>query len=146
MSQPRFPILAALVGALFGAGLVISGMTQPDKVMNFLDITRAWDPSLALVMGSALVVFRVAWTRSHRHESPRWAPEFSELGAASIDLRLILGASIFGAGWALAGYCPGPALVSAAAFQPQALLFVLMMLLGFAAHDLLMSSAKSRGA
>jgi uncharacterized protein len=105
-------LLAPLAwGALFGVGLAISGMTQPGKVIGFLDVAGAWDPSLAFVMAGALFVYAslrplVITRRVARHERVPPGPK------NHIDVRLLAGAAIFGAGWGLAGYCPGPAVVS----------------------------------
>lgn len=119
-----------LVGLLFGIGLMVSSMTDPGKVLGFLDLAGAWDPSLAFVMGGAvlvgLVAFAVAKTRTR-----------SFLGAAmhlptsrDIDRRLVLGSLTFGAGWGLAGFCPGPGLVAMGAGEPKAALFVAAMVAG----------------
>lgn len=103
--------LAIGVGALFAVGLVISGMTDPAKVRGFLDITGAWDPSLAFVMIGAIGVHApIAYVIAKRR-APVLAQAFAPL-AKVIDSRLIVGAAIFGAGWGIAGYCPGPAIVS----------------------------------
>lgn len=131
---------ALLAGLLFGLGLIVSGMTDPAKVIAFLDITGHWDPSLALVMGGAimvgLVAFRVAGKRTHALlGEPMRLPT-----ASKIDRRLILGAIAFGAGWGLAGYCPGPALASLLAFgegSSKAWLFALAMLSGMAIFEVM---------
>ena len=124
-------LIAALVtGLVFGLGLILSGMTDPSKVISFLDIAGAWDPSLAFVMGGAvlvgLVAFRVARTRSTTIlGGPLRLPD-----ATRIDRRLLLGGLALGVGWGLAGYCPGPALASLAAGGSQALIFTAAMLAG----------------
>ncbi len=115
------PLFALFIGLLFGAGLALSGMTSPAKVQGFLDITGAWDPSLAFVMAGAigigLVLFRIARRRlpppSHR-----------------VDPALIGGSVLFGIGWGLVGYCPGPALTALGSLDPKALTFVAAMLAG----------------
>lgn len=128
-------ISAGLVGLVFGLGLILGGMTNPAKVIGFLDLAGAWDPSLGLVMGGAMVVaaaaFKVAKGRAR-----------SVLGATLqipqsrvIDKRLILGSLAFGAGWGLAGFCPGPALVSVASGAAEALVFVAAMLAGMALFE-----------
>ncbi|MEP6906750.1 MAG: DUF6691 family protein, partial [Pseudoxanthomonas sp.] len=105
-------MIACLSGLLFGLGLAISGMTDPDKVLNFLDVAGSWDPSLALVMGAALAVALpgFAWVdrrgRSFTHAPLPAAP------SPRIDARLLWGSALFGAGWGIAGYCPGPALAN----------------------------------
>lgn len=123
-------VIAAFAGALFGAGLLISGMTQPAKVLAFLDIAGNWDPSLAFVMGGAIAVYAVAFRSiSTRREEPWFDSTFHVPAPTQIEWRLIAGAAIFGVGWGLAGLCPGPAIVSAAS-SVSALLFVLMMIIG----------------
>ena len=123
-------IIEFFVGLLFGIGLLVSGMTDPAKVQGFLDLAGAWDPSLAFVMGGAilvgLVAFSVAKTRTR-----------SLLGGAmhlptsrDIDRRLVVGSLMFGAGWGLAGFCPGPGLVAMGAGEPKAALFVAAMVGG----------------
>ena len=103
---------AALSGVLFGVGLVLSGMTQPDKVIGFLDVAGAWDPTLAFVMGGAVLVHAPIrwWVR--RRESPILEDDFEEPATQGVTVPLVLGAVLFGAGWGLSGFCPGPALTS----------------------------------
>jgi uncharacterized protein len=120
-------------GGLFSAGLSIAGMTRPSKVIGFLDVFGHWDPSLALVMASAVAVSALAFRASRR----RSAAPFSQRSRSSsptppIDRRLVAGAAIFGVGWGLSGLCPGPAVVSLAGGRPSALVFVVSMLLGMA--------------
>jgi uncharacterized membrane protein YedE/YeeE len=119
---------------LFAGGLAVSGMTLPAKVSGFLDVSGAWDPSLALVMGGALavllVVMRAAPTR------PLLATAYETPLRTRIDPRLLIGATLFGVGWGLSGFCPGPALVSLGALTGGALVFVPAMLLGMGAHRL----------
>lgn len=123
---------AFFAGLVFGLGLIISGMANPAKVLGFLDLAGRWDPSLALVMGGALAVTAAgfAWLRGRRlslsGEPLQWPT------ATRIDSRLALGSLAFGAGWGLAGFCPGPALVAAAAGVPEALVFVAAMVAGMA--------------
>lgn len=130
--------LAALAGALFGAGLLISGMTQPLRVIAFLDFTgsrAAWDPSLALVMGGGVAVYALAFHRVRNQRSSPWFGEkFHIPTRRDLDPSLLLGAATFGAGWGIAGFCPGPALVSAASGASNALWFVAAMLVGMALH------------
>ena len=130
--------LAFSAGLLFSAGLVLSGMTQPLKVLGFLDITAIgkgpfpglWDPTLAFVMGGAVCVtlLAFAWTR-RISETPLFDDQFHESALSHIDLPLIGGAVLFGAGWGLVGYCPGPALASAL-LSTDALIFTAAMLAG----------------
>lgn len=127
-------LIAFVSGLVFGLGLIVSGMANPAKVLGFLDLAGQWDPSLAFVMGGAVLItaagFAVLRRRraSLRGEPLRWPT------ATRIDLRLALGSLAFGAGWGLAGFCPGPALVAAAAGVPQALIFVAAMLAGMAIY------------
>lgn len=130
-----------LLGALFAVGLGISGMTQPLKVLGFLDIFGAWDPALLFVMGSAVMVnfvgYRLAIGRAH----PLLAAAFDIPTRRDIDWQLITGASLFGVGWGLAGFCPGPALVAVASGSHDVLLFVAAMFAGFMLKDLLIKPA-----
>jgi uncharacterized protein len=123
-------VLALATGALFGAGLLISGMTQPDKVRGFLDVT-AWDPSLAFVMGGALVTYAViSRIIVARRGDPWFDIKFHLPTRRDLDLPLVLGSALFGVGWGLAGACPGPGIVAAASGNLGALLFVGSMLVG----------------
>ncbi len=128
---------ALLAGLGFGLGLILSGMTDPAKVLGFLDLAGAWDPSLALVMGGAIAVTApaFAWLRK-RQRSLLGAP-LQWPTRTTIDRRLVLGSLAFGAGWGLAGFCPGPALVSAAAGHHEAWWFVAAMAAGMAVFSLI---------
>ena len=118
-------ILAALLaGLVFGAGLVVSGMTQADKVIDFLDLSDAWDPSLAFVMGGAMTVNLVFYWLTVRREKPLFAVRFAIPTRRDIAGRLVGGAALIGVGWALGGYCPGPGLVSGSSGAPHARAFV----------------------
>ncbi|HWI82031.1 YeeE/YedE family protein [Ramlibacter sp.] len=124
-----------LVGLLFGLGLILSGMTDPGKVIGFLDIAGAWDPSLAFVMGGAIGVGVFAFAAARRRGTALLGGAMQLPGNAPIDKRLLVGSLVFGVGWGLAGFCPGPAIVAAGAgFQP-ALVFVLAMIAGMAVHE-----------
>ncbi len=123
------------VGLLFGAGLIVSGMTDPAKVLGFLDLFGAWDPSLALVMGGAILVGVVAFAIAKKRTTTFLGGAMRLPVAREIDKSLVLGSLLFGAGWGLAGFCPGPALVSLAAGQPKAAAFVLAMVVGMAVHE-----------
>jgi uncharacterized protein len=122
--------LAAITGALFAAGLVLGGMTQPRKVLAFLDFGGAWDPSLAFVMLGAVLTHAIAYRLIRGRPTPLFADAFQIPMRSEIDRRLIGGASLFGIGWGLGGYCPGPAVVSLAGGSLQPLVFVLMMAIG----------------
>jgi uncharacterized protein len=124
-------VLAGLAGAMFGVGLVIAGMTDPARVIGFLDVTRRWDPTLAFVMGGAVVVYAVAfrWIRRRRPE-PWFDTMFRIPGRRDLDGRLVIGAALFGVGWGLVGLCPGPAVVVAASGNGAAIVFAAAMLAG----------------
>ncbi len=118
------------VGLVFGLGLMLSGMTDPGKVLGFLDLTGLWDPSLALVMGGAIAVGVFAFSLAKRRRLSFFGVDLRLPTQERITQRLVVGSLIFGAGWGLAGFCPGPALVSMAAGQSKAALFVVFMLIG----------------
>ena len=122
-------LFAAAGGVLFGLGLALSGMTDPDKVLNFLDVAGRWDPTLALVMGGALAVSMpgVAWVR--RRGASLCGDELAPAPPARIDARLLGGSALFGIGWGIAGYCPGPALANLA-HGGEAFAFVAALLAG----------------
>jgi uncharacterized membrane protein YedE/YeeE len=126
---------ALLCGLLFSLGLVLGGMTQPQKIFDFLDFTGQWDPSLGAVMFGALIVYAPAQRLIRRRRRPLLAPSFSDFSSRKIDRPLLLGAALFGAGWGLGGFCPGPALVSLVSGAQSALLFVGAMLAGMLIVD-----------
>jgi uncharacterized membrane protein YedE/YeeE len=126
----RHRLTEFLVGLLFGLGLLLSGMTDPGKVLGFLDLFGNWDPSLALVMGGAIGVGVFAFTLAKKRTVSFLGGVMRLPTSSQIDRRLIVGALLFGAGWGLAGFCPGPALVSLAAGQPKAAVFVAFMVVG----------------
>ena len=119
-----------IVGLLFGMGLILSGMTDPGKVIGFLDILGHWDPSLSLVMAGAIGVGLFAFAMAKKRTTSLWGDELRWPRLDQIDLPLIMGALLFGAGWGLAGFCPGPAIVSMASGQVKSLVFVVFMVLG----------------
>jgi uncharacterized membrane protein YedE/YeeE len=121
-----------LCGLLFGAGLLISGMTQPAKVLGFLDIFGRWDPTLAFVMAGALTVTAGGYVLARRQERPFLAPRHLWPTRKDIDRPLVAGAVLFGIGWGLVGFCPGPALANLAGLSPRVILFVLAMIGGMA--------------
>ena len=123
-------IAAALCGVLFGVGLALAQMIDPNKVLAFLDVAGAWDPSLILVMGGGAGVTALAFPWVLRHRQPRLDSQFHLPTRRSLDARLIIGAALFGIGWGLAGYCPGPALVALTLGTAEPWLFVLAMLAG----------------
>ncbi|MBU3670957.1 MAG: YeeE/YedE family protein [Sinobacteraceae bacterium] len=126
-----------LIGLIFGWGLLISGMTDPGKVLGFLDVTGAWDPSLAFVMGGAVLVSVVGFALAKKRARSFLGTAMHLPTARDIDRRLILGSLTFGAGWGLAGFCPGPALVALGAGIPKAALFVLAMVAGMLIYEML---------
>ncbi len=132
-------------GLLFALGLALSGMTRPEKVIGFLDFGGAWDPSLAFVMLGAIAVHFAALRLSRRLRRPFAGGEFEAAAPARVDGRLVFGAVLFGVGWGLAGYCPGPALVSVATGALPALAAVGGMLAGMALYRLSSAPRKRRG-
>jgi len=129
--------LAVLIGAMFGTGLILSGMTLPSRVLGFLDVLGRWDPTLALVMGGAIAVHATSGRFIRRRAKPLLDTRFSLPASTLIDARLLVGSAVFGVGWGLAGFCPGPALVSAASGASAALVFCAAMLAGMLAHHAL---------
>jgi uncharacterized membrane protein YedE/YeeE len=119
-----------LVGLLFGLGLILAGMTDPGKVIGFLDLFGSWDPSLAFVMGGAILVGLFAFGLAKKRTQTLLGGALHIPSRNDIDRRLVVGSLIFGAGWGLAGFCPGPGLVSMAAGEPKALVFVAAMVAG----------------
>ena len=133
-------VLALLSGVLFGAGLAISGMIDPARVRAFLDIGGNWDPTLAFVMGGALLPMAVAWQVAKRLRKPLVSNDFHLPPTKDLDWKLISGAAIFGIGWGVGGICPGPG-VAALAIQPiSALLFLLAMAAGMRLHRFIISA------
>ena len=127
-------VLAGLAaGLLFGAGLALSGMTDPAVVLGFLDVAGAWNPALAFVMAGALAVTFVGYRLAWRRGTPLWAPRFQMPTATAIDRPLLAGAALFGIGWGIAGWCPGPALASLTAASVPLLVFLAAMLGGLTA-------------
>lgn len=125
------PIILALVaGVVFGAGLTVSDMINPARVLNFLDVAGQWDASLAFVMGGALCVVAIGYRLAFRRERPFLVPEFSLPLKQSIDAPLLMGAAMFGVGWGLAGICPGPALAGLVSLEPKIFVFIGAMLIG----------------
>lgn len=125
-----------LCGILFGLGLLISGMTQPQKVLGFLDVLGRWDPTLAFVMAGAVAVSGAGFALARRQASPLLAPRHLWPSRTEIDRPLVAGAVLFGAGWGLAGLCPGPALENLASLSPQIVVFVSAMGAGMVLQDL----------
>jgi len=141
----RTGVMAFLSGAVFAAGLAVSGMTRPQKVIDFLDVAGDWDPSLAFVMMGAIglnvVLFRFILMRA----GSVFGGAFQLPTRKDIDLRLVAGAALFGIGWGLGGYCPGPGLVSLAAGRAPALVFVIAMTVGMVANHFVENALRASG-
>ena len=133
-AAPR--IVAALAaGLIFGLGLSLSGMLDPTRVRGFLDVTGAWDPSLAFVLGGAVGVAGAGYALARRLPHPAFDTDFELPTKRRIDRPLVAGAALFGIGWGLVGLCPGPALESLATLSPGVIVFVVAMAVGMMAHD-----------
>ncbi len=123
-------ILPLLSGAIFGAGLTVGGMTDPARVRGFLDLFGAWDPTLAFVMGGAVLVMALAWVFQRRMQRPAFAESFALPDRSDITPRLVGGSALFGIGWGIAGLCPGPGFAALAIAPVPAAIFLAAMLAG----------------
>jgi uncharacterized membrane protein YedE/YeeE len=130
------PVASFVCGLLFGVGLLVSGMTQPAKVLGFLDVFGVWDPTLAFVMAAALLVSFVGFRVARQRAKPVLATEHLWPTRTDIDPPLLIGSALFGVGWGLVGLCPGPALVNLATLMPQVVVFVVAMAAGLVTKDL----------
>ena len=130
IARRLFPPLAS--GTLFGAGLTVSGMTDPARVRGFLDLFGEWDPTLAFVMGGAVLVMALAWQLRARMATPAFGEEFSLPDRSDLDSRLLIGSALFGIGWGVAGLCPGPAIATLALSPVAVFPFIVAMLAGMA--------------
>ncbi|MGZ8097176.1 MAG: DUF6691 family protein [Methylosarcina sp.] len=128
-------LTALICGLLFGIGLSLSQMINPEKVLNFLDITGNWDPSLLFVILGALAVATVSFRAILKHPSPVLAERFQVPSKRSIDATLIVGSALFGIGWGMSGYCPGPAVTGLGLYSLEAVITVGAIILGFIAFD-----------
>jgi len=128
---------ALIAGLLFGAGLILSGMSNPAKVLAFLDVGGTWDPSLLFVMLGAILVAALAFRFARTRVRPLFGDRIHIPGAGRIDAPLLLGSTVFGVGWGLVGYCPGPALTSLAVGGRSTLLFVAAMVAGMALFEVI---------
>lgn len=131
-------LMPLLVGLLFGLGLHISGMTDPERVLGFLDVAGQWDPTLAFVMGGALLVTFPVFMLTRGRQAPWFDSRFYLPTLSHIDRPLLEGAALFGLGWGLVGLCPGPALANLASARADILLFVAAMVIGMMSHDRLL--------
>ncbi|OCS44769.1 DUF6691 family protein [Ralstonia pickettii] len=130
-------VIALVAGLLFGTGLIVSGMANPSKVLGFLDLFGRWDPSLAFVMAGAIAVGVIGFFVARRR-GRSWLGTLIQLPSTTgVTARLVLGSAVFGIGWGLAGFCPGPALVALGAGVPKAVGFVAAMLAGMAVFSML---------
>ena len=126
----KLGVSALIVGLLFGFGLGVGGMTQPQKVLGFLDVFGSWDPTLIFVMIGAIAIHAIAYRVVRRRASPLLADAFHIPATRHLDWKLITGAAIFGVGWGIAGYCPGPAIAALVTLRSDVLVFVLAMVVG----------------
>ncbi|MEC9066593.1 MAG: DUF6691 family protein [Pseudomonadota bacterium] len=126
----RTALVAGASGLLFGAGLAIGGMTNPARVRGFLDVFGDWDPTLAFVMGGALIVMALAWPIQRRMSAPLFTESFALPGKSDLTPRLVAGSALFGVGWGIAGLCPGPGFAALAIEPAKAAAFVAAMLAG----------------
>jgi uncharacterized membrane protein YedE/YeeE len=133
MKQVLRGLTAFAAGAVFGVGLLVSGMSKPEKVLGFLDVTGRWDASLTFVMAGAIGVHFIAYRLIRGRASPLLDAKWALPTRRDIDFKLVLGAAVFGLGWGLGGYCPGPALVSLGSGAAGAVVFTAAMLLGMVA-------------
>ncbi len=130
-------LTSLLAGLVFGLGLIVSGMANPAKVIGFLDLTGTWDPSLALVMAGAIGVGVLAFAIAHKRAETMLGVELKLPGTRGIDRRLVIGSAIFGVGWGIAGFCPGPGIVALGMANQKAALFVIAMIAGMAWFEIL---------
>jgi uncharacterized membrane protein YedE/YeeE len=132
-------VSALLGGGIFGAGLVVSGMTDPQKVLAFLTLNSGWDPALIFVMGSAVIVATIGYWLVNKRAAPLFDSEFYAPASNMLDRPLLGGAALFGVGWGVAGFCPGPALVGLMTLDRRALLFIVAYAVGVVIFDKLVS-------
>jgi uncharacterized membrane protein YedE/YeeE len=136
-------LFSLLAGLVFGIGLIVSGMSNPAKVLGFLDLAGKWDPSLALVMGGAVAVGVLAYALAKRRQTTWLGLPMLIPGATHIDRRLVIGSLLFGVGWGLTGICPGPALVLVGAGVAKGIIFAVAMLVGMGLFEVLERVLKS---
>lgn len=131
-------VMAFLIGLIFGFGILISGMANPAKVLNFFDVAGTWDPSLMFVMGGALVTTFLGYRLVLARERPMLSTAFQLPVASRIDLKLIIGSAVFGIGWGLAGFCPGAALPALGTGRQEVMIFVASLIVGLIVTRLIM--------
>lgn len=136
-------ILSYIIGLIFGVGISISGMANPAKVLNFFDIAGTWDPSLAFVMGGALLVTFIGYRFVLKRPAPLLAPNFQLPTRRDLDLPLLGGSAVFGVGWGIAGFCPGGALPALGTGRSEVVIFVAALLAGIFAAKVVQSALKS---
>jgi uncharacterized membrane protein YedE/YeeE len=141
-----YNFVSLLAGAVFGLGLLVSGMASPAKVLGFLDLAGRWDPSLALVMAGAIAIASIAFGVACRRPLSLLGQEMKLPSSRTVDRRLVAGSLLFGIGWGIAGFCPGPALVAFGMGEGKAVVFVVAMLAGMGAFELLERRANARNA
>jgi uncharacterized membrane protein YedE/YeeE len=133
----KYSVTSLLAGLIFGLGLMVSGMANPEKVLGFLDIAGLWDPSLAFVMGGAIIVGLVAFAVARRRTLSFLGFTIKMPANNRIESRLVIGSMMFGIGWGIAGFCPGPALVALGAGEIKAVVFVASMVAGMMAFEVI---------
>ena len=138
-------LIGFLAGLAFGFGLLVSGMSSPDKVLSFLDLAGAWDPSLAFVMGGAVLTALPLFHLAHKRQRPLTGGSYDQPASQAIDGKLIAGAVLFGLGWGLAGICPGPAVVDLILAPAETIVFVLAMVGGIVLSSHLRTAAPGKG-
>lgn len=134
--ERRAHLVSLIAGLVFALGLGVAGMSNPHKVLNFLDIFGDWDPSLALVMAGAILVYAPVYRRLRGEREPKFGDRFHWPTRRDIDVKLVVGSILFGIGWGIAGFCPGPAIVAVATGEPSVLAFFAAMVLGILAQGL----------
>ncbi|MGU3666703.1 DUF6691 family protein [Methylobacterium sp. A49B] len=145
MSAALRVAVALASGLIFGLGLALSGMLDPARVRGFLDVAGAWDPTLVFVLGGAVTVSGLGYFLSRRRSGPVLGTRFDGPSKRRIDAPLVGGAALFGIGWGLSGFCPGPAVAALSTGATPVLVFVAAMLAGMALHDLGRGAAERRG-
>ena len=144
MTDKRSHVVAFVSGLLFAIGLGVAGMTNPNKVLNFLDVFGDWDPSLALVMAGAILVYAPVYRRIKGEAAPKFAERFHWPTKQDVDAKLVVGSILFGIGWGIAGFCPGPAIVAASTGQASTLAFFAAMVLGMLAQGVVARRLEQR--